>query len=307
MRLIKLIAFTRLIYAAHAAENWLSNAKQLVAGNPIQSSTTCHKECSCVNDETFDAVESTIHTFLSSNPSKADKFYIQGWRWHTLSLIRDSRRLQVYATGVLKDLTQDKLDSLQKAADHVINFNLKGLQRIENDVFFPWLREKLISEEIDSDAKEAFQIVIDGVDRDRKEVAEIASSIMAEIKIATDIKNDAYTKEIATAVLIKNCHLLSSITESIMTREDRFLVPGLMKIVPSKEQKSFNNKILRNLGIFESRKHLIGMHDAVHDSLYGNEEEEALFVQQIPSVARYMISRWRRTLYEPAAGMLDEC
>jgi hypothetical protein len=49
------------------------------------------------------------------------------------------------------------------------------------------------------------------------------------------------------------------------------------------------------------------MHDAVHDSLYGNEEEEALFVQQIPSVARYMISRWRRTLYEPAAGMLDEC
>lgn len=305
MRLVKFIVIIQLIFAADAIEKWLSNANQLVAGNSIQSSTTCHED-SCLNDEPSDAVESTIHSFLSSNLSKADKFYIQGWRWHTLSLIRDSRRLHNYATGVLNDVTQDKLDSLQKAADHVINFNLKGLQRIENDVFFPWLRQKLVNDEIDLDAKKAFQAVIDGVDRDRKQVADIASSIMAVIKIGADPKSDISTKETATAELIKKSHLLSSITESIMIREDRFLVPGLMKVVPSKEQKSFNNKVLRNLGIFESRKHLIGMHDAVHDSLYGNEEEQSLFIEQIPPVARYMISRWRRTLYEPAAGMLDD-
>ena len=58
-------------------------------------------------------------------------------------------------------------------------------------------------------------------------------------------------------------------------------------------------------GQFESRRHLVGMHDAVFDEAYGNKTEEALFSEQIPSVARMMIERWRRTVYEPKAGMLD--
>jgi hypothetical protein len=305
--LIQFIAVIQLLYAVHATETWLSNAKQLIAANPIQSSTTSKEETSLQEDERD--VESTIQSFLSSHPSKADKFYIQGWRWHTLSLIRDSRRLEKYAIGVFQDstsCTRDKLDSLQKAADHVINFNLKGLQRIENDVFFPWLREKLINKDMDSNTKKAFQNVMDGVDRDRKQVEEIALSIMLEIKVATDPKSDAIAVETAKTELIRKSDLLSSMTASIMNREDRFLVPGVMRVVPSNEQKSFNNKVLRNLGIFESRKHLIGMYDAVHDSMYGNEEEQLMFVEQIPSVARLMIGRWRRTLYDPAAGMLDE-
>ena len=204
--------------------------------------------------------------------------------------------------------SEDKLQSLNKAVNYVVDFNLKGLQRIENDVFFPWLREKLINENAvgGEDTKNAFQTVIDGVDRDRKRVDELASCMRSEVKVVVDPHSDISVIERATAELAQMSDSLSSIARSIMEREDRLLVPAVMKLVSVKEQKSFNSKVLRNLGLFESRCHLVGMHDAVYDSSYGNEEEKSMFMEQIPSVARMMIERWRRTLYEPQAGMLDE-
>ena len=60
---------------------------------------------------------------------------------------------------------------------------------------------------------------------------------------------------------------------------------------------------MRNLGLLESRTHLVGMRDAVWES--GAEEEKRSFEAEIPYVARVMIERWRRSLYEPAAGALD--
>ena len=97
---------------------------------------------------------------------------------------------------------------------------------------------------------------------------------------------------------------LSSRVGSILEREDRFLVPAVAKLVSAKEQKSFNNKVLRNLGLLDSRLYLVGMHDAVWES--GNLEERELFEEAIPAIPRMMIPRWRRNLYEPQAGVLDE-
>jgi hypothetical protein len=48
------------------------------------------------------------------------------------------------------------------------------------------------------------------------------------------------------------------------------------------------------------------MHDAVYDKRFGNDAEKRNFESEIPSVAKLMINRWRRTLYQPQAGMLDE-
>jgi hypothetical protein len=190
--------------------------------------------------------------------------------------------------------------------NHVVDFNLKGLYRIEDDVFLPWLRSKLSSNQIESDdVKKAFQIVIDDVDRDRKRVKQMASKIITEAESAVDVSMNESAVKKAVVEIKGQSEMLSQVLKSIKDRQDKFLVPGLMRVVTPREQKSFNTKVLRSLGIFESRKHLVGMHDAVYDPQYGDADERLLFVEQIPSVARMMIERWRRTLYEPTAGLLD--
>ena len=84
--------------------------------------------------------------------------------------------------------------------------------------------------------------------------------------------------------------------------QEDFIVPAVSRMVSSKVQNSFNNKVLLNLGLLESRVHLVGMHDAVWES--GIEEERRKFEKEIPYVARVMIERWRRSLYDPKASAL---
>lgn len=86
--------------------------------------------------------------------------------------------------------------------------------------------------------------------------------------------------------------------------QETFIVPSISRVVPSKVQKSFNNRVLLNLGILESRVHLVGMHDAVYESGVLDAETKA-FESEIPYVARMMIERWRQSLYIPKAGALD--
>mmetsp|Transcript_20408 Transcript_20408/g.59060 ORF Transcript_20408/g.59060 Transcript_20408/m.59060 type:complete len:106 (+) Transcript_20408:1113-1430(+) len=96
---------------------------------------------------------------------------------------------------------------------------------------------------------------------------------------------------------------LNTRAQGVLDREERLLVPAVAKTVPEKEQKSFNNRVVRSLGILDSRVHLVGMHDAVWEG--SDERERALFNEAIPVLPRMMIPRWRRLLYEPVAGVLD--
>ena len=106
--------------------------------------------------------------------------------------------------------------------------------------------------------------------------------------------NDA--KLTAMAGIAQQAMLLSSLCQSIFDRADSLLVPAIAFLVPENEQLSFNNKVLRKLGVLNSRLHLVSMHEAV---LERSVEEQELFNIEIPSVPRYMISRWKRLLYDP--------
>jgi hypothetical protein len=85
-------------------------------------------------------------------------------------------------------------------------------------------------------------------------------------------------------------------THSMLEREDALLVPIVSRLVPEKEQKSFNNQVIRKLGVLDSRLHLVGMHEAVWD--LKDESERALFNEAIPAIPRMMIPRWKRLLYD---------
>lgn len=235
----------------------------------------------------------------SFSPSSfLDRFHIHGWRWHTLSLARESGRLLQLANR--SELSQ--ADSLQEAADYVVGFNLKGLHKIEADLFFPWMREKL-SAIPDALVSEAFKGVMDELESDRRIVAELGESIKKSVVIACDASKEESLRIEAIKTVAESAASLQGCAKRMIHLEDTWLVPGIAKIVPESEQKSFNNRVLRNLGILDSRLHLVAMYEAVEESK--DSKEKALFEQAIPSLPQMMIPRWKRKLYEPKTSVLN--
>jgi len=99
----------------------------------------------------------------------------------------------------------------------------------------------------------------------------------------------------------------------MLQTEDALLVPVVAHFIPVREQVSFNTKVVRSLGVWDSRLHLVGMHEAVihyqnkkHDD--GNTQaaarEYASFQNEIPYLPRMMIPRWKRSLYDPKVAVL---
>jgi len=119
------------------------------------------------NDYELLAAETTIHQFLNEKWQPSQHFRVQGWRWHTMSVIRDARRLSSLAYTFVNDnprnhnvhKDKDEIPRLAKAAHHVIDFNLKALYRIENKLFYPWLKKKLSTVE-DPNLGKAFSSVL---------------------------------------------------------------------------------------------------------------------------------------------------
>jgi hypothetical protein len=86
-------------------------------------------------------------------PKENRKFLINGWRWHTKSVLRDISRFH----RILKQTINLTLSSnneqnyglvlqrqkLSNCYDFVCKFNWKALIRVEKEIFFPWL-EKLL-------------------------------------------------------------------------------------------------------------------------------------------------------------------
>jgi len=254
-----------------------------------------------------DSAEEIVERYLAADRKAANKsrFHVQGWRWHTLSLVRDARRMEMLALHQLSAGAggEDEIAGIEKAAKHVVDFNMAGLHRIEDELFFPWVRDKLCAGDDHEDLKEAFREIIDGIDEDRRHVSKLGQAMREQAKIASSTEVNADRRVEAISNVARMSAALNTRAQGVLDREERLLVPAVAKTVPEKEQKSFNNRVVRSLGILDSRVHLVGMHDAVWEG--SDERERALFNEAIPVLPRMMIPRWRRLLYEPVAGVLD--
>jgi len=237
---------------------------------------------------------SKIIEFLAGNLPRG-RFRIQGWRWHTMSLIRESGLLSLAAATE----GSSNHDALSKAADYVINFNMKGLHRVENEVFFPWMRTKFGA--VGSpEVREAFLSIFDQVKSDQEKLSELGVSMMISVNFMRSTVDEAQRKAAITQIA-QLADSIMRLCQSILTRADSLFVPAIAFLVPESDQVFFNNLVLVKLGVLNSRLHLVGMHEAV---LELSEEEQKLFQEEIPSLPRYMIPRWKRLLYEPRAGIL---
>lgn len=116
----------------------------------------------------------------ASTTSVDEKFFVQGWRWHTMSLIREARRLHQHAERLENEnncSSNEGMTALHTVADYCVNFNMRGLHKIEKDLFFPWVRVK--TKAIDNaEISQAFDSVLDKLEQDRRSVESLGKSLV---------------------------------------------------------------------------------------------------------------------------------
>ena len=261
-----------------------------------------------------------------------------------MSLIRDAKRLERLSQHLAflttksngnneaeaADTAAAGFHALLQAADYVINFNMAGLFRIQSGMFVTFLRKHLCDEaslgrvmvgsNVDvAGLANAFRTVIDSMDTHRRRSEEIGNELIRLAKRTATLSSSSPSssqhnqQKLLNDIVTLSRELSDQLSQMRQVQED-IIVPAISKVVPSSVQKSFNTKVLLNLGLFESRVHLVGMYDTVwelntednssNNSVYGGEERRK-FETEIPYVARKMIKYWRESLYRPKAAGLD--
>lgn len=122
------------------------------------------------------------------------------------------------------------------------------------------------------------------------------ATIVADSSASRDARSRALW-ELAT-----DAAAIADSANSMLLREEAIIIPAVVRLVSEAEQKAFNSRVIRKLGILDSRLHLVGMHEATVD----NQAERRLFQETIPSIPQKMIPRWKRLMYEPRAGAPDK-
>ena len=161
---------------------------------PHQSISSSHKEILAHSDECrvtsggpmgdTEGKYSAIDEFLSERDQTfLSRFHIHGWRWHTASLVRESGRLCTLAQRAKSAESDDDSNTMAKAlhqaADYVVGFNMKGLHRIEADLMFPWMREKLTTiGDAAAEVSREFSHVMGKLESDRKTMVGLGDSIV---------------------------------------------------------------------------------------------------------------------------------
>lgn len=140
-------------------------------------------------DAALVAAQATIQDYLDRHRNRSDEdvsrdFYIHGWRWHTMSLAREATRLQKLALRLQAQPQEsdEDMSSLKKAASYVVDFNMKGLHKIERDLFFPWVRKRVAKDQASAasaDMAKAFDVLMDRLDDDRSKIERLGASLVS--------------------------------------------------------------------------------------------------------------------------------
>lgn len=90
------------------------------------------------------------------------KFLINGWRWHTKSVVRDLEKFQAFVHKCKTSKSQST-SRLTDCYDFVCGFNWKALMRVEREIFFPWMEELLpnYSKEMIKDIVREHDVIVD--------------------------------------------------------------------------------------------------------------------------------------------------
>ena len=214
-------------------------------------------------------------------PVKDRAFLINGWRWHTISVISDLERFRLLSKHS-KAIDDDRLI---KCYDHVFGFNWNALIKVEKDIFFPWLTTIL---------PESSQELMVNIIKKHNNIDSLSKKLRSLCASST-----VFYKNEATVHSILND--LQDCAVDIQNTQETFLVPFISAYISKKEQNKFNRKVLSSLGLLNSQIHLVGMFEAIKN----NPQEMTVFNNQMPSVARALIPVWRSNFYNPRTSCFE--
>ena len=233
------------------------------------------------------------------------KFKIHGWRWHTMSLIREAQRL---AQGTL--LQKSPSTSWNTFTDYVVNFNLKGLHKIQHDLFFPWVKEELPKHMFPADNNEKDAVDNQASRHQKGLVLQALSTVLQELQ-----DQDRKCQKLGQSLVDPQQHPrhydiqraqdtaleLAATAQAMLDTEQDVLIPLVAHFVPESVQSAFNHRVIASLGVWDSRLHLVHMYEAIrHDT-----QEVQIFQQEIPYLPRMMLARWKRNLYDPKVAAVE--
>lgn len=125
---------------------------------------------------------------------------------------------------------------------------------------------------------------------------------MNEASLAASTRQSWDRRSRAIENVAMNAAAIADSTQAMLTREINIVIPVVSRLLTESEQKALNNQVIRKLGILDSRLHLVGMSEAIANIV----DEQQLFQKVIPSLPQKLIPRWKRLMYDPRAGALDE-
>jgi len=228
-----------------------------------------------------------------------DHFYIHGWRWHTLSVVRQARALSRVPWEFVD------VNDFQKAARFVVDFNLRGLQHIEQKVFFPWLKSSVKAQLLKKGAPQtvtrALESVVHQLEQDQKAIRKLGNELMSTVSNLDKSPQD--NQDTLCATMARQSALIADRTQSMMDTETTVLIPLVARTMSKRQQESLNQAVIQSLGMWNSRLHLVSMQQAL---LGESPEERVLFARSIPKLAQRMIPRWKRLLYDPQMSILQD-
>jgi hypothetical protein len=111
--------------------------------------------------------------YLREHTSQKVPFRIHGWRWHTMSVLRELNILYKAWT-----LGSTEYEGIVAAVHHTIGFNLKGLHRVETTLFFPFLSSKFDTIS-DSVVRKAFQQILFSVEQNQQSLLQHGKQLVS--------------------------------------------------------------------------------------------------------------------------------
>lgn len=250
------------------------------------------------NDE-LGLAEKTILQYLSSEKQGTGKFHLYGWRWHTMSLIQETERLCKLAQCFQKKESLSAVDdnqiaNLKKSVDYVLDFNLKGMTRVENEVMIPFLRQQFGGH--NNGVQQSLDTIIDHLEIEQQKLSKLGLQLSSQIS-GIDAVDDETMNDI-----IRKLNEIIVRAKSMLEHKNNIVIPAVTKLVPERRQKSTISKIMSSLGVLDSRLHLVGFHEAIKN----NKKELRLWNENIPLVARKVIPMWKQTQYDPRTFALQK-
>jgi len=316
--------------------------------------------------------------------------------------MRDATRLSRALRNTDREWTDPA--ALHRAARFVVQFHVRGLHRIETQIFFPWLRRELpyyyhYDYQYQEDEgrrrrdepapnnnnkkdgnkaslfrpqqqqqqkrpklpdprqfRRALNTVVSQLESQQESIRQLGVQLMSTMSTLTETNalprqtsrrrrrrrrtnnNNRGTSSSSTATprllsyeqqevlwstAADQSAQIAQRTRDMLTLESQVLIPLLSQLVPTDVQHELNQKVIAELGLWDSRLHLVSMHQVVYDTDgigSGNRNDKSndshhpwvapaerqLFSKTIPKLAQRMIPRWKRLLYDPQMSVLED-